>query len=247
MIRWNAIRTVAAAVVVLSAAATQAHAGLDFTDTFIAGNASSATATFNGVSGTAFNTANAPGFALSNGFPAFGSDLITVSSSFASGSALIDTAVLQFDYTGAFESRIAAKYDTLAGNGTYTMVIQMGSITVAAGSTLQLTGIGFREFGAIGYLTYNPVLVLDSTFSNQLLFINVPVGPGGINLTDRDLVQSVQLTFNFTGGSGTSFHVDAVANPEPGTLALFGLGLLGLAGVARSRRRRNRAAAGTAS
>lgn len=38
-------------------------------------------------------------------------------------------------------------------------------------------------------------------------------------------------------GSRTSIRIDAVSNPEPGTLALFGLGILGLGAAVRRRRR----------
>ena len=56
-------------------------------------------------------------------------------------------------------------------------------------------------------------------------------------------VRSVTLTFTVTGaaGSGQSFQIDAISNPEPGALALFGLGAIGLGGLVWKRTRRTRA------
>ena len=48
---------------------------------------------------------------------------------------------------------------------------------------------------------------------------------------------AVRLTFLYTGGSATSINVRAVANPEPGTIALFGLGVVGAAVALRARRK----------
>ena len=58
-------------------------------------------------------------------------------------------------------------------------------------------------------------------------------------LVDRlcDEVTNVQLTFVFSG-PGTSFGINAVANPEPGTIALFGLGLVGLFGLRRKQQKK---------
>jgi hypothetical protein len=56
-------------------------------------------------------------------------------------------------------------------------------------------------------------------------------------------VEGLLITFQLTNPVGTgnrdTINIDAVANPEPGTLALFGLGLLGLGAVVRRRRSTN--------
>ena len=56
---------------------------------------------------------------------------------------------------------------------------------------------------------------------------------------DRNLADTLLLTFRVTtSGSGDVFVFDAVSNPEPGTMALFGLGALGLGGLVWRRRGR---------
>lgn len=63
---------------------------------------------------------------------------------------------------------------------------------------------------------------------------------------DWQNVEGLLITFTLDNPSGTNvrttINIDAVSNPEPGTIALFGLGLLGLGAAVR--RRRRRAAAG---
>lgn len=55
---------------------------------------------------------------------------------------------------------------------------------------------------------------------------------------DRALANTLVLTFGIlTSGNGDSFTFDAVSNPEPGTLALYGLGMMGLGAVVLRRRR----------
>lgn len=62
------------------------------------------------------------------------------------------------------------------------------------------------------------------------------------NFSFNDIVR-VQFTFSVTGyTSGATFEFDAIANPEPGTIALFGLGAAGLGGFAWRRRKARLAA-----
>ena len=73
--------------------------------------------------------------------------------------------------------------------------------------------------------------------SNSTLFIFIPsTGVGSIPLTERDFVQVVRLGFVTSGGSATSIGIKAVVNPEPGTFALFGAGLLAGALYLRARK-----------
>ncbi len=53
--------------------------------------------------------------------------------------------------------------------------------------------------------------------------------------------QSLFIDFTIVN-SGDSITIDAISNPEPGTLALFGVGALALAGFAERRRRAAKAA-----
>ena len=54
-------------------------------------------------------------------------------------------------------------------------------------------------------------------------------------------VEGILITFTLNNPAGTGartpIQIDAIANPEPTTLALFGLGILGLGAVVRRRRR----------
>jgi hypothetical protein len=65
--------------------------------------------------------------------------------------------------------------------------------------------------------------------------------------TDFSQFNATFITLSFTGGTGgvsanDTFQIDAISTtPEPGSIALFGLGILGLGGLVR-RRRRQRAA-----
>ena len=65
---------------------------------------------------------------------------------------------------------------------------------------------------------------------------------------DWNNVEGLLITFQLDNpigtGARTPINIDAVANPEPTTLALFGLGVLGLGAVARRRRRAARRTAG---
>jgi len=61
--------------------------------------------------------------------------------------------------------------------------------------------------------------------------------------TAADTITSVTVKYFLTDvGAGSSVDIDTVANPEPGTLALFGAGLVGLGLYVRRRRGKKTAA-----
>lgn len=217
----------------MAVAAAPARAGLEFTD--LATNAGgSADFTFNG------STSVGATVAMNNGFG--GPVAVTVSSNLAAGTVGPTGGRVEFSYNGTFGGIAAARYDAVLGQPGYTMLIEFGTITISAvngGAVLQ--SIDFKEPGG-GYGTvFNINRTLTAADSNQTMFIFIPASGaagGFVPLTERDLVQSVRLGFLTAGGSATSIQIRAVVNPEPGTLALFGLGLLGFAGVLRARRKR---------
>lgn len=215
--------------------AAPAQAGLDFTDT-ASSNGGTADFTFTG------STAIAGGFRMSGAFN--GANFVTLSSTNAPGTAIPPTSgVVDFTYTGFYA--VAGDYSQSPGNPAYTMVIDFGNIVFGSGnSSAILQRIEFREFGG-GFSpnVYNINANLTAANSNSKFFILIP--PASVPLVDRDLVQTVRLTFLMTGGSATSIGIRAVVNPEPGSIALFGLGALGLVGAVRARRKKSVAAAKT--
>ena len=56
---------------------------------------------------------------------------------------------------------------------------------------------------------------------------------------------TIRLTFSVTGLGTGLLTIDTIANPEPGTWALFGLGALGLGGLIRRRKAKKKNAAAT--
>ncbi len=225
----------ALAVGALAALSSPASAGLDFTDTATLSGGTNSVASVNGgaFGGVGTSGTIAPGFA-----PASTNRVVVQSQNPALPFSL---ATLQWSYTG-LNGVYEADYASEHGDPPYNMAIQFGDITVGAGGALMLSEITFSEalsptsFGSI----YSINRLLTSADSNSLLFIKIPTvdtGSGAIPLSERDTVRAVQLQFIFSG-PGTQFGIDAVVNPEPATLALFGFGAAGLGGAIAVRRRR---------
>lgn len=223
----SGLRSALLGLAVLVGLSAPAFAGLEFTDTLTASSLPGGGST----PGVRFNGSQTINTVIPNGYRPPGPDLVTVSSVSAVGT--IETARLTFAYTGLNNGVVAARYDTTVGSPPYNMVIQLGTIST---STL-LQNIEFHEFGnpANVFSVYTINQALTAADSNSRLHVFIP--PGIVAPADRDLVDQVVLQFSFAAGN--TFGVNAVANPEPGTIALFGLGLLGLGGgVLRARRKR---------
>jgi hypothetical protein len=218
----------------IAAAAAPAQAGLDFTDTATSASGGTPDFTFNGSTTVGTTVSMTNGFGVSTG--------ATISSTNASGSIVPTLARVVFSYTGGFDGIVAADWSVDHGDPAYNMVVEFGTITIGAGGAASLQAIEFDEgSGFSPSAIWNINQSLTAADSNLPLHINVPSSV--IALTSRDLVQAVRLTFLFTGGSGTSIDVTAVVNPEPGTMALFGLGLVGMAAAVRARRKKRPVAA----
>lgn len=208
----------------MAAAAAPATAGLDFTDraTF---QAATPAVTFNG-SAVLGTTA-----AMTNGF---GTTAVTLASTGAFAPTI--GASVDFSYNGVFQKPLYANYDSSVATPPYNMVVEFGTIT----GTVLLQTITFAETGSALFTPYSVNQVLTSANSNSRLHIFIPAA--SIPLSERDLAQAVRLQFGFTIGAPSSVAINAVVNPEPGTVALFGIGLLGLAGAVRARRRNRKLA-----
>ena len=148
-----------------------------------------------------------------------------------------------------------------SGSGTFTLAVNfpnspqadIGLILftghVSSGVTVTVTQVDFFSSAA----TLNQATI---TVNNPLMFVSaasqlnaqntLSTGNSGAYTTQANFLFSdivrVQLTFSVTGyTAGKTFEFDAIANPEPGTIALFGLGAAGLGGIAWRRRRARQA------
>lgn len=237
---------------VLAFAAAPALAGLEFADNFTVGagtgftgvGTNQVTYEFSGTtySGAGLNALNGgTGVGLPGTFHV-GPDIVTVSATGGTSTTDFLTTSLDFSYTG--NPNDTASYGPAAGTPPYNLVIQLGNITVAPGAALQLASVAFGEEGVFPTdSVWTVAQSLTSLDSGTVLFLFID--PAQVPLVNRNVVDVVRLNFIFTGGAGTSFAVNAVANPEPGTFALFGLGIAGLGLTVLRRRRRKLVAAST--
>lgn len=243
-----------AAACALALAASPALAGLDFADNLTVGGSTG----FNGAgtdvvtytfSGTTYSAADlnalngGTGVALPGSF-VVGPDIVTVGAQAGTSTTNFLTSSLDFAYTGN-TGHSAANYVDVAGTPPYNLVVQLGSVTVAPGAALQLASVEFGEGGVFSSNSFTISRNLTSLDAGTVLFLEIDTAQ--VPAVDRDLVDIVRLNFIFTGGAGTSFAVQAVANPEPGTFALFGLGIAGLGFTVLRRRKRKAALAADAS
>ena len=132
-------------------------------------------------------------------------------------------------------------------DGEVAVIIYTGHANTTA--TINLTQIFFQDTsGRQAFYNPNQTLVFMPTSNTTDIYVkNFITGSNlysSYTLSSPDFsfrdIDRISLTYTTVGAntSGTFFQVDAVSNPEPGTLALFGLGALGLGGFAWKKKRR---------
>ena len=141
------------------------------------------------------------------------------------GSAITNTSVLDVNWTTG-----TANMDS-GGTTVADLVIWFGSVTSPG---LVLSAVSVSEDGT-NFLQQTFGAFIDATtYSNRpyrVFFDDATVLP-----SQRDKVIVARITFSFNNVS--TINVDGVSTPEPGTFALFGLGLLGLGGAMWRRRKK---------
>lgn len=134
----------------------------------------------------------------------------------------IATAQFLFPATTPLEGRSAGfELFTLAGGGATTAGVTITQIVYRLAD-----GTEVADSGAIAL----PVAAVTGVQSFSPVTVTYAAGQGAF------LWNRIDVTFAFAA-AGNKITIDTVSNPEPGTMALFGLGALGLVGLVRRRRK----------
>ncbi len=133
-------------------------------------------------------------------------------------------------------------YNTRQGVGVgmdaYTSTGESVSFTFTPNAVSLLSGIVFESARSMSGSDFR--ISGDGTELTNISFINEFITTGGTFLTSLNFNNWSATTFEFAGMSDNGFRVKSltVDVPEPGMIALMGMGLL-MAGVATRRRRKS--------
>lgn len=158
-----------------------------------------------------------------------------------------DSLHVQFDLPDlAATETFTMSFDVTGHDGNLDWIIWTGRTvrrTRIIGITLTDTGTGGFVTGTGSFDLVTGTLASGTFFQPNYIgssfTYGTPTGTFDFRTFDQVTFTVEMRDDGAAGGGANRVIINAISNPEPGTLALFGLGALGLAGLVRRRRRKN--------